>query len=70
VPTKSKKRRPRHHHALVVSKSTKPSIRVRPGMALDVVAVSLVEPTLKRAKRIAARLCGSSSTCVALVKTD
>lgn len=53
---------------LIVSDDKKPSVMVKAGMKLDVVAVSLVTPDLKRAKPIAARLCGGSDTCLALIE--
>jgi hypothetical protein len=37
-------------------------------MKLHVTAVQLVEPTLKASKKIAARLCGGSGTCLALIE--
>jgi hypothetical protein len=35
-----------------------------------VVSVKLAGPTLKGAKPIAARLCGGTNTCIALVETE
>ena len=37
------------------------------GMRLEVMSLSLVEPTLKRARARGARLCGGTNTCLALV---
>jgi hypothetical protein len=54
----------------VVSNDSKPSIQLEPGMKLEVVSVSLVSPTLKSARPIAARLCGGTSTCLALISTS
>jgi hypothetical protein len=34
------------------------------------VEVTLVDSQLKQAKPIAARLCGGTSTCIALIETD
>ena len=55
---------------LIVSDSPKPAVQLEAGMKLEVVAVSLVNPALKSARPIAARLCGGTSTCVALVRTS
>ncbi len=53
---------------LVVSDEKKPSVKLEPGMKLDVVSVSLVAPTLKAARARAARLCGGTNTCLAVVE--
>ena len=53
---------------LVVSDDQKPSVKLEKGMRLDVVSVSLVEPTLKPSRARAARLCGGTDTCLALVE--
>ena len=52
---------------LILSDEKNPKVSLKLGMRLDEVAVSLADPKLKRAKPIAARLCGGSSTCLALV---
>jgi hypothetical protein len=51
---------------LIVSEDPKPSVALKAGMRLDVVSVSLVEPTLRPSRARAARLCGGTSTCLAL----
>jgi hypothetical protein len=53
---------------LIVSDEKKPAVKLQPGMKLDVVSVSLVEPTLKAARARAARLCGGTDTCLAVVE--
>lgn len=53
--------------SLIVSDDKKPNIAVKPGMKLQVVAVSLVDSQMKKARPSAARLCGGTSTCVALI---
>lgn len=53
---------------LIVSDDKKPSVKLDAGMRLDVVSVSLVEPTLKPSRARAARLCGGTDTCLALVE--
>jgi len=57
------------HHKLIVSKDKSPAVPVRRGMKLEVVSVSFVDESLK-GRRIAATLCGGTSTCVALVETE
>jgi len=54
--------------SLIVSDEKKPAVKLQPGMKLDVVSVSLVEPTLKAARARAARLCGGTDTCLAVVE--
>jgi len=66
---KSRGGTPRRGLRLVVSNDPKPAVQLEPGMKLDVVAVSLVTPALKPAGALAARLCGGTSTCLALVST-
>lgn len=65
----SRKASPKQHLHLIVSDETKPSIQLKPGMKLQVVSVSLVDPALKRSRAVAARLCGGTNTCVALIET-
>jgi hypothetical protein len=64
------RKRARRKHTLIVSNEKKPKIPLRPGMTLDVVSVKLAGPTLKAAKPMAARLCGGTNTCLALVETE
>jgi hypothetical protein len=52
----------------IVSEEQKPSVALKAGMRLDVVSVSLVEPTLKPSRARAARLCGGTNTCLALME--
>ncbi len=53
---------------LIVSDDKKPAVSLEKGMKLNVVSVSLVEPTLKPSRARAARLCGGTDTCLALVE--
>jgi hypothetical protein len=53
---------------LVASREAKPAIRVTPGMKLEVVSVALVDPAGKKVRPLGARLCGGTSTCLALVE--
>jgi len=57
-------------HTLIASDQKKPKIALQPGMKLQVVSIKLADPTLKAARPIAARLCGGTNTCLALVETD
>lgn len=53
---------------LIQSDDTEPNIKVKPGMRFEVHATTLVDAELKPAGRIAARLCGGTDTCLALVE--
>ncbi|HYW11422.1 MAG TPA: hypothetical protein VE871_05675 [Longimicrobium sp.] len=52
---------------LVASASRTPSVRLEPGMKLEVVAVSLVDEKLAKVNAEGSRLCGGSGTCLAIV---
>lgn len=64
------RKRARRKHTLIVSNEKRPKIALRPGMTFDIVSVKLAGPTLKAAKPVAARLCGGTNTCLALVETE
>lgn len=53
---------------LIVTNEKQPKISIKPGMRLEVIAIELADTELKKAKGIAARLCGGTSTCLALVE--
>ena len=53
---------------LIESDETEPTIKVKPGMRFEVRATTIVNPELKPAVKVAARLCGGTSTCLALVE--
>lgn len=53
--------------ALIASKDPNPAVKVKPGMKLRVVSVSLVDPSGTKVDAVGARLCGGTSTCLALV---
>ena len=54
---------------LVVSEEKEPRVALKPGMKLEVVAIQLVDPTLKPSVPTAkATLCGGSFNCVAIVE--
>lgn len=56
---------------LVVSNDKKPLGAVKPGQKLEVVAVSLTPGKGSSSKaRLGARLCGGTSTCLALLDID
>lgn len=55
---------------LIVSDSPKPSVALEAGTQVEVVSVSLIKPTGQSAGPMAARLCGGTSTCIALIKID
>jgi hypothetical protein len=52
---------------LIASDDKNPQVSLKAGMKLQVVGISLVDSKLKKARPGAARLCGGTSTCVALV---
>ena len=64
------RKKTRRKHTLIVSNEKSPKISLQPGMTLDIVSVKLAGPTLKAAKPMAARLCGGTNTCLALVETE
>jgi hypothetical protein len=53
---------------LVASNQKNPTVNLKEGMKIEVVTIQLVESTLKKAKKSGARLCGGTSTCLALVE--
>lgn len=53
---------------LIVSDDDKPAVVLKAGQKLQVTAVSVVTPELKKGGPIAARLCGGTSTCLAIIE--
>lgn len=53
---------------LIVSDDANPAVVLKAGQKLQVTAVSVVTPELKKSGPIAARLCGGTSTCLAIVE--
>ena len=53
--------------SLVAAKEKKPSVTVKAGQEFRVTAVTLQGPEVAKLKKAAARLCGGTSTCIALV---
>lgn len=65
----AKGKQSRHPTAhVIVSNETAPTIKLKPGMRFEVHATTIVDPELKPAKAGAARLCGGTDTCLALVE--
>ena len=52
---------------LVASTTRTPSVRLQPGMKLEVVAVSVVDEKLAKVNVEGSRLCGGSGTCLAII---
>ncbi len=52
---------------LIASAEKSPAVQVKAGQELRVTAVSIQGPDLAKIKRVGARLCGGTSTCLALV---
>jgi hypothetical protein len=53
---------------LIASDDEKPDISGKREGEFEVISVPVVEPNLQRSSRIGARLCGGTSTCVAIVE--
>lgn len=51
----------------IVSDDENPKVELKAGMKFSVQTVELVDTNLKAANKVAARLCGGTSTCVALI---
>ena len=67
---KKKSRGKRGSIALVASSAKNPAVKVKPGMKLRVSSVSVVNPAGQRLRPVGSRLCGGTTTCVALVSLD
>jgi hypothetical protein len=53
---------------LIDSDESQPTVTVKPGMRFEVRATTVVDTEMKPAKKVAARLCGGTTTCLALVE--
>ncbi len=53
---------------LIQSDDKEPTVKLKPGMRFEVRHTTVVDAELKEAKKLAARLCGGTSTCLALVE--
>jgi hypothetical protein len=55
---------------LISSDNKKPKIELKPGQKLDVFTISVRSPSIKGKKKIGARLCGGTSTCLAMIELE
>jgi hypothetical protein len=53
---------------LIESDEPEPALKVKLGMRFEVRATTIVDTEMKPAKKVAARLCGGTTTCLALVE--
>ncbi len=53
---------------LIETDDTEPALKLKPGMKFEVMATTITDPELKPIKKIAARLCGGTNTCLALIE--
>lgn len=53
---------------LIVSETAEPALRMKPGLRFEVQSVVVVDEQLKSSDKVAARLCGGTTTCLALVE--
>jgi hypothetical protein len=56
--------------ALIASSATNPAVKVKAGMKLRVSSVSVVDPAGRRLRPVGSRLCGGTTTCLALVDLE
>ena len=54
----------------IVSDDKNPKVALKAGQRLEVISVTLADASLKKPKKIAARLCGGTDTCIALIDID
>ena len=54
---------------LISSDDANPTVAVRPGMKIDAIAVKLIDPSTNAVTPLA-RLCGDTSTCIAIVELE
>lgn len=52
---------------LLASNDKQPAVKVKPGQLLRVTSVVLQGPDAAKIKKVGARLCGGSGTCLALL---
>ena len=53
---------------LIESDDTEPTIKVKAGHRFEVRSISIVDAQMNPTKKLAARLCGGTDTCLALVE--
>ena len=67
APSQLPRAQPKVH--LIECDDAEPTVTVKPGMRFEVSSTAVVNPAMQPAgKKIAARLCGGTSTCLALVE--
>ena len=59
---------PKSH--LIVSDDTNPPIAFTPGKKYQVVTVDVADPKLAQMQKVGSRLCGGTSTCIAVFEID
>ncbi len=67
---KSASRKARATVNLIVSERKVPKVELRPGMRFEVNTVRVVDERLTKPISVGARLCGGTSTCLALIDLD
>jgi hypothetical protein len=67
MPTSKGNHPPAKAH-LIVSDDAEPAVKLKSGMRFEVYATTVVDTELKASGKVAARLCGGTSTCLALVE--
>ena len=55
---------------LIESDESEPTVKLKPGMRFEVHATSIVDVQFKPAGKTAARLCGGTTTCLALIEIE
>jgi hypothetical protein len=53
---------------LIESDDKEPTIKVKEGHRFEVCSVSIVDAQMNASTKVAARLCGGTNTCLALVE--
>jgi hypothetical protein len=66
APSKTNQPVPTVH--LIESDDAEPKVKIKPGTKFEVRATQVVDTQLTPTGKVAARLCGGTSTCVALVE--
>ena len=54
--------------SLIISDDKEPKVKVKDGMKIEVAVVSIVDESFKEPTKIAARLCGGTNTCMAIIE--
>lgn len=58
---------PKKSH-LIVSEKDEPTVAIKSGMRFEARSISIVDEQFVASHKVAARLCGGTSTCLALVE--